>query len=42
MIKNILKFILNVLKHILLFFLYCSSPNKYSGETYEEWLNKGK
>jgi len=40
--KKILKFILNILKHVILFPLYCSLPDKYSGVTYEEWLNDDK
>ena len=38
--KKFLLFILNILKHIFLFTFYCSLPNKYSGETYEEWLGE--
>ena len=38
--KKVLNFIWNILKHVILFPLYCSMPDKYSGVTYEEWLNK--
>ena len=37
--KKVSCFILNILKHIILLPLYCSMPDKYSGVTYEEWLN---
>ena len=36
--KKILKIILNFLKKLLLLPFYCMLPNKYNGETYEEWL----
>ena len=39
---KILKFILNIIKHIFMLPLYCSMPHKYSGTTYEEWLEKDK
>ena len=38
-LKKIINFILNMFKHIFLLFLYCSMPDKYSGITYNEWLN---
>mgnify|MGYP007101838095 CR=1 FL=1 len=37
---KILKFIWEILKHILLLPMYCYLPDKYSGTTYDEWLNK--
>lgn len=40
--RKVLLFLLNILKHIILFPLYCSMPNKYSGESYEEWLGEKK
>ncbi len=40
-IKLILKIIFNILKHIFLFYLYCSSPEKYN-KTYDEWLEEEK
>lgn len=40
MIK-VLKFTCSIVKHIILFPIYCSMPDKYDGITYEEWL-RGK
>ena len=40
--KKIFKFLFNILKHIFLLPFYCSFPDKYSGITYNEWLNKDK
>ena len=37
---KVLKLLWNILKHIFLLPLYCSMPDKYSGITYTEWLNK--
>ena len=41
-LKNFLLFLWNMLKHIILFPLYCSFPDKYSGVSYEEWLGENK
>ena len=38
----VIKFVLNILKHVLLLPFYCSMPDKYSGVTYNEWLDKDK
>ena len=38
----IIKFILNITKHVFLFSLYCYMPDKYSGVTYDEWLGETK
>ena len=38
--KKFFKFLLNILKHVLLLPLYCSMPDKYSGTMYNEWLEK--
>ena len=40
--KKVLKFIWNLVNHILLLPLYCSMPDKYNGVTYSEWLNSGE
>lgn len=37
---KIVKFLLNIVKHIFLFTMYCSMPDKYSGVTYSEWLQE--
>ncbi len=37
--NKFLKTILSIMKHIILFPLYCSMPDKYSGVTYDEWLH---
>ena len=42
MIKRVLKFIWNIVKHVFLLPMYCSMPDKYSGKTYSEWLNNDK
>ena len=40
--KKVLLFSWNILKHIILFPLYCSLPDKYNGVSYEEWLGEKK
>ena len=39
---KIVKFLWNVLKHIILLPLYCSMPDKYNGVMYDEWLDENK
>ena len=39
MIKKVFKNIFIIFKYIFLFFIYCSAPNKYDGETFEQWMN---
>ena len=41
-IITILKFIWNILKHILFLPMYSSFPDKYNGIDYDEWLDKNK
>ena len=41
-LTKILKFIWEIVKHIFLFPLYCSLPNKYNGTMYDEWLDENK
>ena len=36
---SVLKFLWNIIKHMFLLSFYCSMPDKYSGVTYDEWLN---
>lgn len=37
---KMLKLILNLIKKLLLLTLYCMLPNKYEGESFEEWLGE--
>ena len=39
-IKNVVKFIWNIFKHVLLLPFYCAMPDKYGGVGYDEWLDK--
>ena len=38
--KKFFKFVLNLIKKLLLLPLYCMLPNQYSGESFEEWLGE--
>ena len=38
----VIKFILNIVKHVFLLPFYCSMPDKYSGKSYDEWLKEDK
>ena len=38
----VVKFIFNIVKHVILLPLYCSMSDKYNGTTYEEWLDGKK
>lgn len=39
-ICKIIKFLWRILRHVILFPMYCSMPDKYSGVTYQDWLNE--
>lgn len=38
--NKIFKLLWNIIKHVFLLPMYCSSPDKYSGKTYDEWLEE--
>lgn len=42
LIITVFKLMWNIFKHVLLLPMYCSMPDKYSGTTYDDWLNKNK
>ena len=37
-IKVLFKIISTIFKYVIMFPIYCSMPDKYSGKTFDEWL----
>ena len=40
--KKFLLSLWKIVRHVFLFPMYCSMPDKYSGVTYKEWLGEDK